>query len=347
MLGAIGLGIFFERSRTRSQSVDEPLESAKNLFLTDKKFGCASQGQIRAPDKRVAERFGAIAQSGPHRRHKRYPDRGGGSRSDIDAPGKPLAKDGFEAGDGQRVPHRRGGGKERMCVRRQAWIVVGEEIGQYDAKKSVSGEALADFIEEPHWVGDEIDRVRDVDHMISDAQVHILDLADPHPNAHFLVHLCNRGIGVDSFGVPTVVSECLHRLAETAGDVEKVSSAGSGKRRKNAVGACGELADADAAACPGVLEFGGAEAGRALVFQPDSLQDAQIRLVRRVGGRAAAAQPPFVSSIVARFAPPALDFRIDVKRNGPVFGAVANWAIHSIISTGPVTDGAACAAGAV
>ena len=125
-----------------------------------------------------------------------------------------------------------------------------------------------------------------------------------------------------------MVRERFDGFAETTGDVEKTGSPGSAKRCKNSERPGRKLADTDAAERPGAFQFSARKAGRGLVLQPDSLQHAQMRLTRRIGVGAAAAQPPFVGSPVALFAPPAVDFRIGLERNGPVVGAVANWTTH-------------------
>ena len=133
-------------------------------------------------------------------------------------------------------------------------------------KKSVSGETLADFAQESHRIGDKIDRVRDMDDLITRGHIHFLDLTVPHVNAHFPVHLRNRGVRVDPFCIPAVVSEFLHSFAKTAGDVEKAPSTGSGERCKHPQGARRNCAGGGTAAGPNMLQFRGGEARRALVL---------------------------------------------------------------------------------
>jgi hypothetical protein len=305
-------------------------ERGARLFAPDEKLCGAAQGQIGASNERVAPRFCAQEEPRPCRPYKRSFRRKRRSRGNIDAPRKLLANDGFESRQRQGVTHRPRIGKEGMAVRRQAWIMMCEKVRQHDAKNSVSGETVADVAQESHRIGDEIDRVRDMDDPISHTQIHFLDLAIPHVNTHFSVHVRNRGVDVDSFGVPAVPSKCLHGFAEATGDIEEASSV-PGEWGKDLKRARRNRTAGGAADLPNTLQFGDREARRALVLQPNSLQDAQTRLMRRIGVGAAAAQLPFIRGLVALLMPPALDFRIERERSGPVVNAVANWAKHRSI----------------
>jgi hypothetical protein len=297
-------------------------------FASDEKLCRTPHGEIRPANKRVAQRFGAQEESRSYRRYEGRAGRGCWARGDIDASRKLPANNGFEAGQRESVVHRCRAGKKGVRVGWKACIVVCEEIGQNDAKYSVSRETLSDFGQEPHRIGDEIDRVRDMDDVISRAHVHLLDLAVPHANAYLLVHVRYRGVGIDPFRVPTMVREHLDGFSETASDVEKMPSAAWGERRENPKRARRKRAETAAAARPNIVQLGVRETGRDFVLQPDSFQHVQIRLIRRISVAAAAAQSPFMRSLVAFLAAPALDFRIDRGGNGPVVDTVANWAMH-------------------
>jgi hypothetical protein len=218
-----------------------------------KKLRGASDGEIRAAKERVAQRFGAQEEPRSYRRYETRLGRRCRTRSYIDASRKLLANNGLEARQREGIVHRCRPRKKGVRVGWKTRIVVCEEIGQHHAKYSIARETIADFTQESHRIGDEINRVSDVNKLISHSQIHFLNLSVSHANPNFPMHLRNRSVGVDPFRIPAVVGECLHGFAKPAGNVEKALSTISGERRESPEGTRGNRAGVVAAARPGTL----------------------------------------------------------------------------------------------
>jgi len=92
-------------------------------------------------------------------------------------------------------------------------------------KQSVRGQALPHHSDKLHGVGHKVDRVRYMDEIVAFAQIELLKLVNAAFDSELLVERSHTRIGIDSFGLPSVIGEDADRFAETAGDVEESSGA--------------------------------------------------------------------------------------------------------------------------
>ncbi len=134
-----------------------------------------------------------------------------------------LAQHHLEAGERERVAHRRAGRKERVGVARQAGVGARHEVREHDAEQATRREPGAHAADEVHRIGDEVDRVRDVNEIVAARRLDLLELADAGADAGVAVEAGGRRVGVDALGIPAVVGEDAHGLSEPARDIEKAA----------------------------------------------------------------------------------------------------------------------------
>src|SRR5215475_3613138 len=109
------------------------------------------------------------------------------------------------------------------------------EVGQDHAEGSTRRQKAVDSTQEAHGISNEVDRMRNLDHVKVAADLKILDLAYPGADADLPVKGQSGGVGINAFRVPAGAGEAMHRLPKPAGDVEEPAAPVAQHGRKKPV----------------------------------------------------------------------------------------------------------------
>jgi hypothetical protein len=111
----------------------------------------------------------------------------------------------------------------------------GKKVRYDHSEDTIVGKVSADSTQKRHWLGDEIDRMRDVDHFIAIRERLVFETSNPDLQSMHFVESLGAGIEIDAFRPPAAVLELSDSFAETAGDVEEASGCPAIQLRKNTI----------------------------------------------------------------------------------------------------------------
>jgi len=119
----------------------------------------------------------------------------------------------------------------------QRQISVGEEISEDNAEQSSRRKACVHAAKKAHGVGNEVDCMRNMDHIVAAADICMLKLPDARANSEFRVQRRRRRVGIDTLRVPAVRRKDADGLAKPAADIDEPPSRSPRERREKAIGA--------------------------------------------------------------------------------------------------------------
>ncbi len=108
-----------------------------------------------------------------------------------------------------------------MSIRGESRIFIRHEVGQHDTEKALRLQARSDSAQEFHGLGNEVDRVSNMNDSIVTPKIEFLELANTCADAKLLMVGFGGRIGVNALRVPVMVGEDSHRFANSACNVEK------------------------------------------------------------------------------------------------------------------------------
>src|SRR5271167_2858637 len=112
-----------------------------------------------------------------------------------------------------------------MDVAWQNGIGARQEVGEHNAEHSIWRETFTHPANKAQRISDKVDRMRNMDHVVAGADIHVFKLPYTHANPALRMHRRRRRVGIDAFRIPAMGRKSANGLPKPTSNVDETAAA--------------------------------------------------------------------------------------------------------------------------